>query len=132
MKLAFRLLLFALVGPASCIETDKSLSSINIHPKVSRPPVDTWGYTDIFYGLIMGGFGPFTALSRGEDCFSSWYIWGVSTIEIADFFGKSFDIRDTSDWAKLGVKLQLYGIESYTLVTVCIDELKVNKANPWH
>ena len=80
----------------------------------------------------MGAFGPLTALSRGEDCFSSWYIWGVSTIETADFFGKSFNIEDTSDWAKLGVKVNLYAIESYTLITVCMDELVVNKANPWH
>ena len=97
-----------------------------------RAPVDTWGYTDIIYGLVMGAFGPLTALSRDEDCFSSWYIWGVSTIELSDFFGKSFDIEDTSDWAKLGVKVNLYGIELYTLLTVCLDELKVNKASPWH
>ena len=79
----------------------------------------------------MGAFGPITALARDEDCFSVWYQWGASSIELSDFFYKAFDLQSAADWTKLSVKLALYIIESYSVVSVCIDELKWNKANPW-
>ena len=91
-----------------------------------------WGISDLLIGLFMGSFGPITALSRDEDCFSVWYAWGVSTIEMSDFFAKKFETQSTSDWTKLSVKLVLYIIESYQVVEVCISELSWNKTNPWH
>ena len=101
-------------------------------PKVGNIPKDLWCITDFIIGLFMGSFGPISALSRDEDCFSVWYAWGVSTIEMSDFFSKKFNTRSASDWTKLFAKLILYGIKSYEVVEVCTSELSWNKKNPWH
>ena len=79
----------------------------------------------------MGGFGPLAALSRDDDCFSVWYMWGVSTIELSDFFSKKFNSDSTADWTKLSVKLVLYVLESYAVCEYCMAELEHNKLYPW-
>ena len=80
----------------------------------------------------MGMFGPLASQARGEDCFSVWFIWGVSSIEYSAFFDKTFNNKSVYDWSKIIVKLVLYIWETYDVLNICVPELQENKENPWH
>ena len=95
-------------------------------------PVDPWGISDWVLGVIMGAYGPLASRSRGGDCFSMWYIWGISSIELSNFFNKAFDINSVNDWLGLLIKMTFYTWETYDVPAVCVPEFKWNKANPWH
>ena len=95
-------------------------------------PVDPWGISDWVLGVTMGVYGPLTARARGDDCFSAWYTWGVSSIELSNFFNKAFDINSYSDWLGLFIKLLFYGYDTYNVPAICVPELDWNKKNPWH
>ena len=95
-------------------------------------PEGAWGITDWGLGLFIGVYGPLNARARDDDCFSAWYNWGVSSVELSDFFNKRFNDRYWRDYLELVIKLGQYGYETYLVPAICVPELEWNKANPWN
>ena len=63
-----------------------------------------WAIPDFVVGIAMGAYGPINARTRDGDCFSKWYDWGVSAIEISNYFTKPFDSKDWQTWVGLVIK----------------------------
>ena len=63
-----------------------------------------WAIPDFVVGIAMGAYGPINARTRDGDCFSKWYDWGVSAIELSNYFTKPFDSKDWQTWVGLVIK----------------------------
>ena len=63
-----------------------------------------WAVPDFIVGIAMGAYGPINARTRNGDCFSKWYDWGVSVIEVSNYFTKPFEVKDWQTWISLIIK----------------------------
>ena len=127
-KLVFTALVLAVSNAAEAAEGETKEAVI----RDTSFPETGWGITDWALGVFIGVYGPLNARAREDDCFSAWYTWGVSTVELSDFFNKRFDNSFWRDYLELIIKLGQYGYETYLVPAICVPELEWNKANPWN
>ena len=94
-------------------------------------PTAAWDASDWSIGVIMGVYGPLASYSRDYDCFSAWYNFGLSTVELSNYFNKPFEVQRLEDWMFLILHSGLYGYEVFLSWDICVRELAYNKENPW-
>ena len=80
------------VASASNIESPMVESEISHHQ--SHFPNKGWEISDWLVGLTMGTYGPLVTMARDEDCFSAWYTWGATCIEMSKYFDKQFETKE--------------------------------------
>ena len=116
-----------------------SANKIEERPQVESPQVQQnnfpnkgWEISDWFVGLVMGGYGPLVAMARDDDCFSSWYSWGLATIEFARYFDRNFDINSWTNWVGFWITMTIFFFKNWALVANCKEELEYAKESKWH
>ena len=75
----------------------------------------------------MGGYGPLLKMSRGGDCFSYAFDWGVRQVEWSKFFYRAFEIDNYYDWISLVLKAFFVSYSTYKTGYYCLKELKMAK-----
>ena len=91
-----------------------------------------WAAPDFVTGLLMGAYGPVNARTRGGDCFSQWYDWGVSSIELSNFFTRPFNARDWRTWTRLAIKGTMGIVSTYFVWDRCVMDLDEAKELHWN
>ena len=94
-------------------------------------PTEAWSVSDWSIGVIMGVYGPLASYSRDYDCFSAWYNFGLSSVELSNYFNKPFEWQEWADWMFLILHSGFYGYEIFLSWDICVRELAWNKENPW-
>ena len=94
-------------------------------------PTEAWGISDWTIGVVMGVYGPLASYSRDYDCFTAWYNFGLSTVELSNYFNKPFEYDRLADWMFFFLHSGFYGYEIFLSWDTCVRELAWNKDNPW-
>ena len=89
------------------------------HPIVEKStyfPINGWGVTDWFIGLVIGTYSNLQDRWRNGDCRAKWYKLGANLVGYADYFNSPFDVNDASTWVSLVLGTAVTGINIWKLV----------------
>merc|ERR1712003_456567 len=137
MGIHLKLNMYKLIA-AIAIVAVTSANSIEEKPHVESPRVQQnnfpdkgWEISDWVVGLIMGGYGPLVSMARDDDCFSSWYNWGLAAIEFSRYFDRNFDVKSWTNWVGFIITLTIFFFKNLALVHNCKAEIEHAKESKW-
>ena len=70
------------------VASSKSVARTDDTPIVAENPYPDgpWEVFDLMVGFTAGMYAPLVAYARDDDCFSSWFGWGVGVMEMSNLF----------------------------------------------